>query len=240
MKKLIVAALVAFLAMPVMAGDNKGLQQLEGELVKVLGTKPDAIKEAPIKGFYEVSYGTKLYYVSLDGRYLFNGELYDLKSKSNLTEQNRAAARLKVLKTIDESSLIVYKAKGKEKHVATVFTDVDCGYCRKLHSGMQEMNELGITIRYMAFPRAGIGSSSYNKAVSVWCAKDRNKAMDAAKRGEMPEEATCDSPVKKHYETGLALGVSGTPAIFLQDGTLMPGYLPPQQLLQAMNDSGHQ
>lgn len=237
MKKLFVA-LLALVSVQVMAADSKGLQQLNGELVKVFGTKPDAVKESPLKGIYQVSYGTKIFYISLDGHYLFSGELIDLKNQTNLTEKNRGALRLKTLKEIDESSLIVYKAKGEEKHVITVFTDIDCGYCRKLHSGMAEMNELGITVRYMAFPRAGIGSSSYNKAVSVWCAKDPNKAMDAAKGGAMPETATCDSPVKKHYETGLALGVNGTPAILLQDGTLMPGYLPPQVLAQKLDKSG--
>lgn len=238
MKKLLVAVL-GFVALPVMAADDEAVQQLKNDLVKVFGGHPDAVNEAPVDGLYEVTYGPKLYYVSLDGRYLFTGELYDLKSRTNLTEQNRAGARLKALSAIDESSMIVYKAKGEEKHVVTVFTDIDCGYCRKLHSGMAKMNELGITVRYMAFPRAGINSPSYDKAVSVWCAKDRNKAMDVAKSGKKPEPATCDAPVKEHYAMGQMLGVTGTPALVLQDGTLMPGYLPPQQLSMALDKGGN-
>ncbi len=238
MKKLLVAVL-GFVALPVMAADDEAVQQLKNDLVKVFGGHPDAVNEAPVDGLYEVTYGPKLYYVSLDGRYLFTGELYDLKSRTNLTEQNRAGARLKALSAIDESSMIVYKAKGEEKHVVTVFTDIDCGYCRKLHSGMAKMNELGITVRYMAFPRAGINSPSYDKAVSVWCAKDRNKAMDVAKSGKNPEPATCDAPVKEHYAMGQMLGVTGTPALVLQDGTLMPGYLPPQQLSMALDKGGN-
>ncbi len=236
MKKLVVAALCLF-TLPAVAADSKSVEQLKGELVKVFGAQPDTVTEAPIKGLYEVVYGSKLYYVSADGQYLLNGELFDLQSRTNLTEQKRGASRLKVLEAVDDSSLIVYKAKGEEKHVITVFTDIDCGYCRKLHNGMAKMNELGITIRYMAFPRAGIGSSSYNKAVSVWCAKDRNKAMDVAKSGATPEVASCDAPVKEHYAMGQMIGVTGTPALVLEDGSLMPGYLPPEQLFQALEKS---
>lgn len=234
MKKLIVAVL-ALVAMPLMAADSEKIQQLKEDLAKVFGGMPDAVNEAPVKGIYEVTYGPKLYYVSHDGRYLFDGELFDLNSRTNLTEKKRAGARLKMLASIDESSQVIFKAKGEEKHVITVFTDIDCGYCRKLHSGMAQMNELGITVRYMAFPRAGVNSASYDKAVSVWCAKDRNKAMDIAKSGNTPEKATCDSPVKAQYELGQALGVTGTPSILFEDGTLMPGYLPPQQLSMTLD-----
>lgn len=237
MKKVFVAVLCLF-ALPAIAADSKAVQQLKNDLVNVFGGQPDAVLESPVKGFYEVTYGPKLYYVTADGNYLFSGELFDLKNRINLTEQNRATARLKTLEAIDDASLIVYKAKGKEKHVVTVFTDIDCGYCRKLHDGMAQMNELGITVRYMAYPRAGVDSPSYNKAVSVWCAKDRNKAMDVAKTGATPEVASCDSPVKEHMAMGQMLGVTGTPALVLQDGTLMPGYLPPQQLLQALDGNG--
>lgn len=242
MKKLLIAVLVAvpgFLALPAVAADSEAVQQLKNDLVKVFGNLPDEVAEAPVSGLYEVAYGPKVYYVSLDGRYLFSGELYDLKNRTNLTEKNRSGARVKALGEIDESSLIVYKAKGEEKHVITVFTDIDCGYCRKLHSGMAKMNELGITVRYMAFPRAGLNSPSYDKAVSVWCAKDRNKAMDTAKSGATPEAASCDSPVKEQLALGQMLGVTGTPAILLQDGTLMPGYMPPQQLSMALDKGGN-
>ncbi len=233
MKKLFVAAL-CLIALPAIAADSKAVQQLKSDLVKVFGGQPDAVSEAPVNGLYEVTFGPKVFYVSADGRYLLDGELFNLETRTNLTEQKRGSARLKALETIDDSSLIVYKAKGKEKHVITVFTDIDCGYCRKLHGGMAEMNELGITVRYMAYPRAGVDSPSYNKAVSVWCAKDRNKAMDVAKTGTTPEVSSCDSPVKQHMAMGKMIGVTGTPALVLSNGTLMPGYMPPQQLLIAL------
>ena len=237
MMKRVFVALLGLVVMPAMAADSEAIQQLKGDLVKVFGAVPDAVNEAPVKGLYEVTYGPKLYYVTLDGRYLFSGELFDLKTRTNLTEENRSKVRLKTLSSVDKSSMITYKAKGKEKYHITVFTDIDCGYCRKLHSGMKEMNELGITVSYLAYPRAGIGSSSYDKAVNVWCADDRHKAMDEAKRGANPAKASCDAPVKQHYELGVQVGVTGTPAIVLSDGTLMPGYLPPKQLLKALEQN---
>jgi len=238
MKKLFVVLLL-LVAVPAMAVEKESLQDMKQTLQQVFGSQPDTITAAPIEGLYEVAYGPKLYYVSTDGHYLFSGDLIDLHNRTNLTEQNRSTARLKALSKIKDSDMIIYKAKGEEKHQITVFTDIDCGYCRKLHSGMAKMNELGITVRYMAFPRAGIGSPSYDKAVNVWCAKDRHKAMDEAKAGRIPPKASCDAPVKKEYMLGKAIGVTGTPAIVLKDGTLMPGYLPPEKLAVALQQSGN-
>ncbi len=239
MMKKILLVVLSLIALPAIAADSKEVQQLKNDLVKVFGAQPDAVSEAPVNGLYEVTFGPKIYYISADGRYLLDGELFNLESRTNLTEQKRATTRLKALKSIDESSLIVYKAKGKEKHILTVFTDIDCGYCRKLHNGMEKMNELGITVRYMAYPRAGLGSPSYDKAVNVWCAKDRNKAMDLAKSGTAPKSASCDSPVRDHFEMGQVMGVTGTPALVLEDGTLMPGYLPPEKLSMALDKASN-
>jgi thiol:disulfide interchange protein DsbC len=225
---------MALLVSPVMAEDSSAAQELKKGLVKVFGGQPESVEASPIEGMYEVVYGPKVYYVSQDGRYLLSGDLFDLKTRTNLTEKNRSDTRLKAMADIDESEMIIYRAKGEEKHTITVFTDIDCGYCRKLHRGMPQMNELGITVRYLAYPRAGVGSPSYDKAVSVWCAKDRHKAMDEAKRGTTPPKASCDAPVKAHMALGASVGVTGTPAIVLEDGTLMPGYLPPQKLAAAL------
>lgn len=237
MKKVFVAAAIAILAFPAMADDKGEVKNLTQGLTKVFGKQPDKLQPSPLAGIYEVVYGAKLYYVSSDGRYLFSGDMIDLKTRVNLTEKNRSDARLKAIEAVDESDMIIYKAKGKEKHTVTVFTDIDCGYCRKLHQGMSEMNELGITVRYLAYPRAGIGSPSYDKAVSVWCAKDRNEAMDEAKRGATPDIVTCDAPVKEQLALGASIGVTGTPALVLEDGTLMPGYLPPERLAKALEQS---
>lgn len=220
---------------PLHAGDDA----LKGQLAKTFGRAPDQISAAPIEGLKEVIYGTDVYYITPDGRYLISGSMFDLASKDNLTEKRLGGIRKDMLKKLDESSMIVYKAKGKQKHVITVFTDIDCVYCRKLHSGMAEMNKLGITVRYMAYPRAGIGSPSYDKAVSVWCAEDRNKAMDEAKNSNKIMPKKCDnSPVAEEFIMGQKLGVNSTPSILLEDGHLMPGYAPPDRLLALLDNKG--
>lgn len=231
-KKLFAAAVLAMcFSITAHATDVDASASLSQSLEKTFGSKPDSLSKAPVDGFYEVMYGTDIFYVSADGKYLLHGQMYDLKTRTNLTEDTLSGLRLKEMKGVDESSMIVYKAKGKEKHVITVFTDIDCPYCRKLHEGMKQMNDLGITVRYLAFPRAGINSPSYFHAESVWCAADRNKAMDDAKlHGKFVTKTCDDSPVKAQFELGQKMGVTGTPSIILSNGKLVPGYAPPQKL----------
>ena len=140
-----------------------------------------------------------------------------------------------VLSKIDEDRMIVY-GPDDAKHTITVFTDIDCGFCRRLHSEMDQYNKQGIAIRYLFYPRAGIGSDSYNKAVSVWCADDRHAAMDAAKAGKDIPSKTCDNPVEAHYELGQQMRVQGTPALVLSDGEIVPGYVPPAKLRRALDE----
>jgi thiol:disulfide interchange protein DsbC len=211
---------------------------LKAKLLKAFGRAPDVIAPSAIEGLKEVVYGTDVYYITPDGRYLVSGSMFDLTSQKNLTEQRLSGLRTKILEGVDESSMIVFKADGKQKHVITVFTDIDCVYCRKLHSGMAQMNKLGITVRYMAYPRAGIGSPSYEKAVSVWCAKDRNKAMNEAKNDGKVVPKKCENPVAQEFKLGQKLGVNGTPAILLEDGHLMPGYAPPERLFALLENKG--
>lgn len=233
--------LMMMVGLPLQAAEGKLNDSLKETLAKSFGSQPDQIRETPMDGLLEVTYGAQIFYISKDGRYLINGEMFELASRTNLTEARLGKARLNMMAQVDESDMIIYKAKGKEKHVITVFTDIDCGYCRKLHKGMDEMNELGVTVRYLAFPRAGINSPSYNKAVSVWCADDRNKAMDDAKNLNKVTNKSCkDAPVKAHYALGKSVGVTGTPAIILSDGTLQPGYLPPKPLVKALEQHSKQ
>jgi thiol:disulfide interchange protein DsbC len=234
----VTAALALSLSVPALAAESDSNAVLKQQLEKMLGSKPDRISKAPIDGILEVAYGMNIFYVTADGHYLLHGQMYDLNSRTNLTEQRLSSERVTALKDLDKSSMIVYKAKGKEKHVITVFTDIDCPYCRKLHEGMKQMNDLGITVRYLAFPRAGVGSPSYYKAESVWCAADRNQAMDDAKlRGKVVQKRCDDSPVKAQYELGQKIGVTGTPAIILDNGKLMPGYAPPQKLAAMLDQA---
>jgi len=240
MKRLTAFILTLFLALgatAAFAADDQAehVRQVVSGLMH--GQEPDSVRKAAVPGFYEVTFGTEVYYVSGDGRYLFAGNLVDLERQQNLTERRLAEVRTGLLAEADEGSMIVY---GDEDlpHTVTVFTDIDCGYCRKLHRGMAEMNELGIRVRYLAFPRAGVGSKSYDKAVSVWCANDRQAAMDRAKAGKQPEKAECDAPVKGHLALGKKLGVSGTPGLVLESGRLLPGYIPPKRLLKLLEAGG--
>lgn len=231
----------AWLLLPMLlAGFSAGAEEkVPDQLRDALKTlipdrKADRIVPTVVPGLYEITYGSHLFYLSADGRYLVKGDIVDLANGINLTEARLGEQRLAALKGLDESTMIVYPAKGETKHTITVFTDIDCGYCRKLHGGMEEMNKLGIRVRYLAFPRADVGSESYKKAVTVWCSEDRNAAMNKAKQGESLPERTCDHPLAKHMALVKAFGLNGTPAIILESGELLPGYLSPQRLLQAL------
>lgn len=199
------------------------------------GMTPDRVVESPVPGLYEVGYGQDILYVTKDGRFALQGDLINLNSKENLTENRRAQGRVQLIKTLNEKDMIVFPATaGKTRHTVTVFTDIDCGYCRKLQSQISEYNKAGITVRYLAFPRSGTDTPSYFKAAAVWCAKDRRAALTIAMRGDEVKSKTCDNPVKGHLAVAERLGISGTPTMVLEDGSVVPGYLPPDRLVQAL------
>ncbi len=204
----------------------------------VPGLKVVKVSPSPIDGVYEVeSNNPNLIYISADGKYFVAGDIYQVEDGriTNLAEARREQTRAELINAVDESKLVVFKPEGIEpKAKVTVFTDVDCGYCRKLHGEVGRLNELGIQVNYMAFPRAGVGSSSYDKMVSVWCADDQNTAMTNAKAGGMPTPKTCENPVADQYELGNRIGVNGTPAIVLEDGRLIPGYVPADSLAKGL------
>ena len=192
------------------------------------------IKPAPIPGLYEIMLGTDMIYVSEDGRYILQGDLIDLGKRINLSEQERAVARKKILESVPAGETIDF-APLTTQHTVYVFTDITCGYCQRFHRDVAELNSNGIAVRYLAFPRAGIDSESFRDMESVWCAADRNTAITLAKQDNRIKPAQCDNPVKRQYELGQSLGVRGTPAIYLENGQEMPGYVPPDILLQALN-----
>ena len=196
-----------------------------------------SISESEIAGVYRVvdQRGESLF-ASADGTHFVSGELYSTLGGrlSNLSEQARLEVRVEKVAALKSEDKVTFPAKGDEKAHVMVFTDIDCGYCRKLHNEVPRMNELGITVSYLAFPRAGVGSSSYDKLVSVWCADDRLAAMTAAKSGGKVESKVCENPVADEYMLGNELGVNGTPAILLSDGTLVPGYVPAEQLAEGL------
>ena len=201
------------------------------------GAKPDSITLTAIPGLYEVIVGGQVLYLSEDGRFAVQGDILDLSSRANLSENRRGELREKAIEAVGESNMVVFAPEGAVKHTVTIFTDIDCGYCRKMHSQMADYTKEGIKIRYLLFPREGINSESYHKAVAVWCADNRQEAMTKAKRGENVERKTCDNPVKAQYELGQKLGVRGTPSLILESGEMIPGYVPPTQLAQMLAEN---
>lgn len=200
--------------------------------------KVDRVGAAPLPGFREALVGGQVVYVSDDGRYLFlpgsGGALFDTRSKKNLSEAALAGMRKELLATIPASERIVF-APANPKHTVTVFTDVECGYCRKLHGEIAEYNKQGIAIEYLAFPRMGIGSDDYKKMVSVWCATDRKAALTAAKNDGQLASKDCKNTVTMQYDVGQRAGLTGTPMILAADGTQLGGYMPPAQLRAALD-----
>jgi thiol:disulfide interchange protein DsbC len=199
------------------------------------GTPSDKINPSAVDGLYEVMIGPKVIYVSGDGRFMIRGDLIDLETQKNLTEPRENQAQAEAVAAVGAENMITFGDKDA-KHEITVFTDIDCGYCRKLHHEMEEYNKAGIAVHYLFFPRAGVDSDSYKTAVSVWCADDRNEAMTQAKAGQEIEEKSCDNPVQEHMALGQMLGVRGTPALVLESGRMVPGYVPAQRLLSFLED----
>jgi len=197
--------------------------------------KVDSVKPAVVKGLFEVVVGANIYYVSEDGKYLLQGRLVDVAARKDLTEEKLNVTRKLAIEKMGQANMIVFKPK-ITKYTVTIFTDIDCGYCRKLHSEIDQYLAQGITIQYLFFPRAGKGSDSYNKAVSVWCAEDRNAALTAAKKDQKLPEKTCINPIDRHMQLAAEFDVKGTPMIISENGNVYPGYLPAKQLVEALEN----
>ncbi|TCO80213.1 thiol:disulfide interchange protein DsbC [Plasticicumulans lactativorans] len=207
-----------------------------GRLQAVLdGHKPDSVSPGPLPGLFEVVVGGRVLYLSADGRYVVRGDVIDLAKGVNLTEERGNALRLAALATVPESEMVIFAPSGPVRHTVTVFTDIDCGYCRKLHSEIEAYNRYGIRVRYLAYPRTGLDGESYHKFVSVWCSADRKDALTRAKRGEELPAADCPSPIAAQYELGNRLGVQGTPAMVLETGEMVPGYVPAARLAMMLD-----
>ena len=198
------------------------------------GTVIELIEPSPIPGIYAVYYGDlQPIYVTQDGSFFIYGDIYkiNINSISNITEKSVAERRKLILQNIPSEELISFKSSNEQFSVI-VFTDVDCGYCRKLHNQIDEYNSLGISINYAAFPRSGIGTSAFTKMVGAWCSDNPKDSMTKLKNNSTLDISFCENqPVSKQYIIGKKLGVDGTPAIFSMDGEIFPGYIEPEELL---------
>jgi thiol:disulfide interchange protein DsbC len=200
---------------------------------KLEGLQIEDVRISPVSGVYEVTRDSNVSYVSSDGRYAIVGDMIDLDSDANLSENRRRGIRQRILETVPESEMLVFSPKDP-KYTITVFTDIDCGYCRKMHTQISEYNRLGIRVRYLFFPRSGPDTESWHKAEAVLCSSNRNNALTKAKNGEDVPAKKCgaDRIVARDFELGQKVGVDGTPSIFLSTGEMLPGYAPPSKLVQ--------
>jgi len=194
-----------------------------------------SVTPAPVAGLYEAEVGSMVFYISADGNQFMIGTIYepgvDDAPPKNITEQKRNKLRADVIDAQSDSETVVFAPDTDTKYTVNVFTDVDCGYCAKFHQQVPELNKKGVKVRYLAFPRAGVGSPTYNKMVSVWCAEDQQKAMTDAKAGVKIKTATCNNPIANQLNLGQSIGINGTPAMILSDGELVPGYMETTRLL---------
>lgn len=234
MKKWLVGLMVLSFGCGLAMADDR-VERIRAALHKAVpDMKPDKIVPAPIAGIYEVRYGTEIYYVSDDGHFLIRGEVIDLERKKNITEDSRSTVRRVLMDSVDQSDMIIFSPK-KVKHHITVFTDIDCGFCRKMHQEIGELTGYGIEVRYLLFPRSGMDSPSYVKAQSVWCASDRNTALTDAKLGKTLSEKKCANPIAKNIELADRIGLSGTPTLVLDNGEIISGYMAAEKLKELLD-----
>lgn len=256
LKKLLLALCIGGLSLAACAAENDAApatspavtpaaQQMVRQAIKSLAAnvQVDSIEPAPMPGFYQVIAAGQMLYVSTDGKYAMHGDVIDLSRKQNVSDDAWARFRKAELAKVPASERIVF-APPNPKYTVTVFTDVNCGFCRALHEHIAAFNKAGIAVEYLAWPREGVTTTAgnltptYKEMVSVWCAKDPKAALTAATKGHAPPAATCTNPVKQQFDLGVKLGVSGTPTIIGPDGSVLGGYVTPEQLLQALQAGG--
>lgn len=237
-------ALTGLATAPVaLAADKTASGDVEAAITQRLetaipGLQVQGVAPSDIDGFYAVSTNNPdMIYSTADGQYFFVGDLYHVSQQGgldNVTEKSRAQSRAKLIADVDPDEMINFSPKGQAKANIYVFTDIDCPYCRKLHKDVPRLNDLGIAVHYLGYPRTGPNTPSFRKYVSVWCSDDPKAAMDDAKAGNAVPSKTCDNPVLEQYRLGGEVGVTGTPAIVLEDGRMVRGYVPPDQLAKGL------
>ena len=221
--------LTTFFAPYSVSAESDGAAKLRAALAKSMpNVTPSKITLSPIEGMYQVIVGTQVVYMSVDAQYMIEGDLFNLKTKQNITEDAKSAIRLKALNELGTDQMVIY-SPDKVKDVITVITDIDCPYCRRLHEEISDYMKLNVEVRYVFMPLKG--AADMKKTISVWCSEDQQLALDIAKAGGEVEQKSCDNPIQKHLNIARDLGIRGTPAIVLEDGQLLPGYVPYDKLV---------
>ncbi len=229
------AALALLLVAPGAMTQSAPKSDVRAEIARRMDVKLEAVQPSPIPGLYEIRSGSEVGYVSVDGRFYVDGDIFDMETKDNLTETRRQQGRLDLLSKVSDTDAIVFAPKGPVRHTLTVFTDIDCTYCRRMHQEIAELNRLGIRVRYLMFPRNGPDSDSWHKAEAVWCSADRRDALTRAKRGENVKAPNCKAPVAEQYALGNEMGIRGTPGIITDKGEYLAGYMPAARLSEYLS-----
>lgn len=233
-----IATLLLLLAPIVLYSSDSADTDADIAYLKEKYANVDEVRSTPVPGLYELRFGYRIAYVDASGQFGFlgSGDLQDVASGENLTQSRRAEVRRELMASLDGWDTLDFMPDRTE-HELLVFTDVDCGYCRRLHQQMAEYHELGIGVRYVAFPRSGPDTDSWTTMQSIWCSDDRPAAMTSAKAGGFVPERQCDSvSVERHFELGREIGLSGTPALLTPGGELIPGYVPPIRLAAILDE----
>ncbi|HEY6453234.1 MAG TPA: thioredoxin fold domain-containing protein [Steroidobacteraceae bacterium] len=217
-----------------LAADPSLVANADEAAASIPGVKKEDIQPTPVAGVFEVRRGADIVYMSGDGKYVFTGDLYSVASHDNLTEAHRRVLRQKLIDSIPESQMVIFSPP-QPKYTVTVFTDVDCPYCRELHRQIADYNRLGVRVRYVFYPRTGPNTPSWHKAEQIWCSSDRKAALTRAKLGEPLDAKPCGvTPVAREYALGKAIGLEGTPGIVASNGAMVGGYLSPQDLVEEL------
>ena len=220
------------------AGEDPALGVIRAKLHERL---PDlnvaSLEESVIPGLYELITDGEIYYVSASGDHIIDGDMIDMTTRSNLTAARKGKIHLSLINAVAEADMLIYEPKQKSDRSLTVFTDISCGYCRKLHSELDELLDGGVRVRYLMFPRAGLGSQAHKDLESVWCAEDPQEAMTVAKAGGAIVPEACQNPIENHVALAEQVGLRGTPLIYLDNGEMIPGYRSAQQLVQMIHNS---
>lgn len=237
------ALLVVTMSLIVSTGNTQEQSEAEQRLRDALSTLAPSlpitsISESVLPGIYEVISNAQVYYLSPDGRYLVEGSIIDLQEQINVSEQRRGSLQLALIEEVPEDQMIVFNNEDNNaERWITVFTDTDCGYCRRLHQEIETITDADIRVRYLLFPRAGIDSSSSADLQSVWCADDQQEAMTVAKSGGKVNPATCENPIQAHMDLARQVELRGTPLIYLDSGAKIPGYRPAEELIRMIEGS---
>lgn len=233
---LLIGLVVLATAMPLLADDVR--ERIEERMAEAgLEAELRYLEESPVPGLYMAMIQGQVLYFSEDGRYLIQGEMLDLEERAPVAEGMRRSMRAERLADYDKDSLLIYPAEGETEHVVTVFTDIECPYCQRMHRQIDDYTAQGIEIRYAQFPRAGVGSSSYHKSVAVWCAEDRKEAMNRAKAGDSMGREDCENPVSEQLDLARELGVDATPTMISETGVVQRGLVDARQLRAMLDDA---